>query len=38
VLMQSPADVGSLKAVAVSLEPANSNPVKPTTIVFAAPV
>lgn len=38
VLMQSPADASDLKAVAVSLEPADSNPVKPTTLVFAAPV
>jgi anti-sigma-K factor RskA len=33
-----PIDLNSVKAVAVSLEPAGSHPVTPTQVVFAAPV
>ena len=33
-----PIDMASVKAVAVSLEPAGLNPVTPTTVVFAAPL
>jgi anti-sigma-K factor RskA len=37
-LIPGPLDVGAIQAVAVSIEPAGSNPVKPTQVVFAAPI
>jgi anti-sigma-K factor RskA len=37
-LVPGPIDASSIQAVAVSLEPADSNPVKPTKVIFAAPV
>jgi anti-sigma-K factor RskA len=37
-LIPGPLDVATIKAVAVSLEPAGSDPVSPTTVVFAAPL
>jgi hypothetical protein len=37
-LIPGPIDVSAIKAVAVSLEPAATNPLTPTEIVFAAPL
>lgn len=37
-IVRGPVDVSEWKAMAVSLEPSNSTPVKPTKVVFAAPV
>jgi len=37
-IVRGPVNVADLTALAVSLEPENSNPVRPTTVVFAAHV
>ncbi len=37
-VLRSPLPIGDLKAVAVSLEPANATVTKPTKLVFAAPL
>jgi anti-sigma-K factor RskA len=37
-LIEGPLDMATVQAVAVSLEPAGTSPLKPTTLVFAAPV
>jgi len=37
-VLRSPLPIGDLKAVAVSLEPAGAPVIKPTTLVFAAPL
>jgi anti-sigma-K factor RskA len=37
-LIPGPIDASAIKAIAVSLEPARSNPVTPTEVIFAAPL
>jgi hypothetical protein len=37
-LIPGPIDTSAVAAVAVSIEPAGSNPVTPTKVLFAAPL